>query len=43
MNPARLHALFNAYLRQPEHRAAKAPAEPAPEERSLSAFFLGGG
>lgn len=41
MNPARLHALFNARF-QPDRRAA-AVSPAATENQSLSAFFMGGG
>lgn len=42
MNPARLHALFNAYLEPQKHRTALSEA-PQPEvERSLASFFMGG-
>ena len=43
MNPARLHALFNAYseYHRPQRAAAPSPA-PQDEERSLSAFLMGG-
>lgn len=42
MNPARLHALFNAYLRPKAHKETARPSDPAPEERSLAAYFMGG-
>jgi len=43
MNPARLQALFTAYF-TPKHRAAAQKDKPKPQEqRSLAAFFLGGG
>ena len=41
MNPQRLHALFNAYFSQHGKPVALDPAE-KPEERSLSAFLMGG-
>ena len=41
MNPRRLYALFNAYFGQ--HRTAAPSPAPQDEERSLSAFLMGGG
>ena len=41
MNPARLHALFDAYFGKTGKRISIDP-EPQ-EERSLSAYFMGGG
>ena len=41
MNPARLHALFDAYLAPPKSNA-KLRTALQPEERSLAAFLMGG-
>ena len=43
MNPARLHALYNAYF-TPMHRIAMQPGEAKPQgEKSLAAYLMGGG
>ena len=45
MNPARLHALFNAYFRPRDLQVSHSPAADRrqDEPRSLSAYLMGGG